>query len=223
MKLSIQGYGIDIELKENQVDVITVENPDAMSALVFDIWRQCNGNDGCWVFSEGEKIIKANKEVELVTNPFAIDVNDKKILSKLYAEMQSEAEESCYDIISNINSDIVNLIDRVSDRLPYPIISDLNIDISGLYKLYNVQIDDQSEGLMEYLINYICLKHRILGVKVFVLINIKQFFSEADLTMLYESLHYNKISIIVVEGVFSERNRYETGLIIDKDLCIIEA
>ena len=87
MKLVNTYYNLEMDIVENQVIVLSVENPIAYAKLVGDLWKQVNGEDGSYILSDCEKVKNISKEIECILNPFALDCNSKKIISRLYQEL----------------------------------------------------------------------------------------------------------------------------------------
>ena len=56
MKAIYAKYGIELSLTENQIITLVVENPQVLSDMLRDIFRQINGEEGGWILSENEKI-----------------------------------------------------------------------------------------------------------------------------------------------------------------------
>lgn len=219
MRFTYGEYGIEINPRENFVDTITVENPIAFRKMVGDIWSQCNGADGKWILAEGDKEIPLERICDIIINPFSIDVNDKKMLSSLYSQMNGIATEEYMEDIMRINSEIVSLLDRIMGGMAYPIVTDINLDVNSLLKSYHVCFEEE-EGI-DKIVNYIRLKHQVLGKTVFFWVNCKHFISEDEFDELVKSISYEKIHLILLEGVESNRQRFEQSIILDKDLCII--
>lgn len=79
MKLVNSHYGLEIQLDENQITILVVENASTMSRLVNDLINQCIGLDGNFVLSEN-KILKIEKESEIIVNPFQLDFGNNKCI-----------------------------------------------------------------------------------------------------------------------------------------------
>lgn len=73
---------------------------------------------------------------------------------------------------------------------------------------------------------YIKLMNQICGVEIFVIPNLKAYFSPEEIIQLYEFTIYNKIYLIVIEAIqtphIEPHIEREKCWIIDEDLCIIE-
>jgi CRISPR type II-A-associated protein Csn2 len=76
-------YDFEFNFNENEIMILTIENPEIYSNLLRDLWSQYEGGDGSFIFSDNEKEIKLSSKAECVYNLFSIDCNSKKIISNL--------------------------------------------------------------------------------------------------------------------------------------------
>lgn len=223
MKLVIPKYAINLPINENQISVLTIENPEAFSWVIGDLWKQCRGNMGESILSNKDEIYKMSSRVEMIFNPHAVNCNDRKILSKLYGELKELAQESLGREILEVNSSIVNLLEKVIEQVEYPIEVQYEIDIEGLLKLYDAKINVEFENLLVYLLEYMKIVKRIIKIDIFVVVNLKQFFPEEELNEFYKNLWYEKIYLVILEGYESRACKsYERHVLLDYDLCVIE-
>lgn len=107
-------------------------------------------------------------------------------------------------------------------KVPYELDDKVELDISGLLKLYDVKISEEYEGLLEKILSYIRTVHLVCGIDVVVFVGIKQFLTETEMSELYEFSFYNKIHLVILESAYKSPIDYEKVLILDKDLCVIE-
>ena len=68
-----------------------IENPQTFSSYVQEIRQQCNGEEGKFVLSHGDKELNFAKSVELIFDLLSVDCNDKRILTKLYTQLEQLA------------------------------------------------------------------------------------------------------------------------------------
>lgn len=224
MKLVIPKYGISITLQENKVSILTVENPEAYTWIVGDLWRQCNGQIGEIILSEIDELLKISSKMELIFNPYGINCNERKILSKLYTEIQAHCRESLEEKFLQINSEVISLLENVFTMVSYPMNIQYEMDFEGLLKLFDAKIDIEEVDLATYMLEYMKIKKKILKVDVFVAVNLKQFLSDEELMELYKSLWYEKIFLLILEGVETRPCiSGEKRILLDYDLCIIES
>ena len=62
-----------------------IESPEYFSEYVMELAGQVEGKEGRFVLSDNEKEVDISKNVELIFNIFALDINERKLISKLYA------------------------------------------------------------------------------------------------------------------------------------------
>lgn len=222
MRLSYFDYGIDFLFEENQVNVLVVENQEVYSKLIETIVQQSAGEEDIWQFSENNKELQMNKYVSLVHSPFLLDFNSKKSLNFLYKEMQAITDEFCGDRIGMINSAIVDYLDVIVQKLPYPVKFNLDLSMVDIFKLYDVEFDFQDSSLIEKVLNYIQLEKVLFGTKLIIFINLKSYFCKNEIYEIYKTAFYNKIQLLLIESVKGDCLNEEKYCIIDKDECLIE-
>ncbi len=155
MKLIHTGYNLEIDLCENQITVLSVENPNAYSTILCDIWNQVQGGDGEFILSEKDKIKNISKDMECVFNPFALDCNDKRIVSKLYQELKEQAGIYLVNESVELNSSIITYLDKLMGYVPYALEYNLDFEINTLLKMYGVRIESFGESLLEKIVEYL--------------------------------------------------------------------
>lgn len=187
------------------------------------IYAQVKGENRDWVLSEENTIMKMDKYVEFIINPFDVDLNQKKLLTALYSIIDTEVQNSELLLEWNaLHSIFINFAEKIADQTFY----DLNLTnefcIKDFLKFMDVKFVDDNSGIVEKLISYLRLVKEILGVRLIVFVNLHTYLSEEELKYLYEQAFYWKIHILVIENaVPEERLDIENVIIVDKDACVI--
>ncbi len=214
---------LNIEFVENTYNVIVVESKALYSEMLFGLIAQSAGHEGDFILSEDNKILAAKNNIEIIIDPFRLDFANKRIMNKLYQELLEGIQDKLYEDLGELNSFTVQLLDRAIADVEYPVNYDINTDVISLLKMYNVKLDDYSENIAERLCLYIKLMSRLCGIKLFVLANIGAFIDREDLELVYETLSYEKINVLMFESHERDWLNNETVLIIDRDKCLIRA
>ena len=222
MKAIYVKYGIELSLEENQIITLVVENPQVMSDMLRDIFRQINGEEGGWILSENDKIFPLEKTSVLLDNPLTADCNEKKILTKLYKELSEQAKISLYEDCIQVNSHIISFLEKLFATVPYHLEMELDVDVTALLKLYGVKVESDVADVLETLIDYLRAISSICNIHVVWILNLKQFLTEEQVDQLYEFCFYEKIYLINLEGQKNYTLKQEKCVIIDKDLCVID-
>ena len=222
MKLINPAWECAIQFEENTVNVVTIEDTCLFRETVLNFIKQTNGDEGDFVLSVDNKEISLSKKAEVIFNPFSLDINNKKIISKLYQNLEEEAVSAVsYLETQELLSHIQSYLERISDTIEFPICFDEETNILTLFKLVNLRIEDITISPLEKLAYYIELMQNFCGIDLFIFVNFKIFFTKEEIESFYLELNYRKIKYILLENVCIWRGKQEKNYIIDKDLCQI--
>lgn len=222
MNLIEREIGLDIELKENTVAIIVIEQIDIRLPLVNGLYVQTMGKEGTWLLVENEKNYEINKKIDMILEPFSLDLNNKKVKNKLYLDLKNISQDYYYEWGLELNSKICNYIETLIEKMPYPIKYNEEWDIAEIFKSYNVELVEDYDSICEKLFNYIKLMNVVCGINIFIIVNIKQYLTEEQIKELYKFAMYSKLQLVLVEfNMINEKLPSEDIYIIDKDGCII--
>lgn len=222
MKLVHPDYERKLEWKENEIITWIIESPVFFQKIVQELLQQCNGEEGNFVLSDNEKILKIDKTMEIIINPYAITMNQRKILNKVYADITKiacQAEhymktQECFGIIENYLAEI-------EQELPYSFLWNGEQNVTQILKAFDVHLDEIEGNMLERIVQYISILGNLLDISVVVLVNIKSYLDTQELLELYKAADYMKIHLILLENKETELLSGETKMILDKDGCEI--
>lgn len=224
MKLVYPEWTHQIVFKEGEVSLLIIENPKLMYEYVNDFVNQCNkGIEGRFVLSDNDKILNLEKNMSIILNPFELDINNRKILTKLYSELKKlSVDEDLYIESNQLLSEIEKYMEKLIDESDYNMEYDIDVDFTALFKMFNLRLKQESTTLLESIIDYLSVMQQILCKNIFVCINLKCYLSEVEMKQLYEMADYKKISLLLIEGRQPEQILTEEKMfIIDKMGCEI--
>lgn len=221
MKLVYYEYGIKIQFRENKIQTLVLEHPRVFRQFIQDLHAQAQGNEGTIILSEQDEI-NIHKEVELIMSPLDININNKRIISQLYDELLSISNEFIEEKFQ-MNSKIINYLDTLIWKSSY---ENLKINLmpkwENLFKLYEIQIDTETTSLFEKLVEYLKVCSSILKTKLYIFVNLNQYFEESEMLELIEWVKRLKINVLLIESVEPLYNADNDVYIIDRDYCLIE-
>ena len=194
-------YNLELRLIENAITVLSVEAPSAYQKIMHDFWQQYNGNEGSFILSENGKELKIQKNVECIYNPFSVNLNDKKILTKLYHELSLQSDSLLQEDGIELRESIISYFDKLLNTVPYAITYNFEFELSSIIKALYVQTDSTADTLTEKLCSYMNLLQQLCGISIFVISNLKCLLQNTDLQLLYEYAKYNKINLIIIEPI----------------------
>ena len=222
MKLVHPDIEKQIVFKNTYAFECIIESPELFSQYVQELNEQSYGREGAFILSYEEKELDISKNVELILNPFAIDLNDKRILKKIYTDLTELAyAEPFYNKTQEVKNELQQYFYLLEQE--YDCILDANeeIEVSNLLKAMNVRIMNEAGNLLDNLSLYIKLSSLLLHKKLIILINIRSYIDIYSLEELIKTAEHNNISLLFIENMqrcFSTKCSY---CIIDKDGCLI--
>lgn len=222
MRLVNMEYNIELNLSLNKTNVLCIENRRVFAGCITDLWNQCEAGEGRWQLSDHDSTLPIAKSMICIVNPINLDCNDKKLLKALYQDMDKDVQENMYLQLGNINSKMVSLIDEIVKRQPYAIEYDDSVSLMDILKIYNVCFVKEFDTILEGIVTYIQLWHRVGKISVFAFVNLKAYLCDSEIEQLYEMIRYEQVYIILFESHYEKKLLDENVKIIDNDLCIID-
>ena len=224
MKIINREWHRQIELKENVIHTLILENKVYYREIILELLRQHKGLEGDFVLSEKNKDIAFDKNSYFITDLFNIDINNKKVLTKVYATLQKQVEE---DIVEY--NQLTSVIKRYFERLVFnnnlDLEQDEEIDVMSLLKLGDFKIHFEESNYLEKIIKYMKVLIDLCGVKVIFLIGLHSIFNDDEIRQFYKEICLNKIKIVNIEtqqfSDYSNKDYKELIYIFDKDNCEI--
>lgn len=224
MKIINREWHRQIELKENVIHTLVFENKLYYREIILKLLKQHKGLEGDFVLSEKNKEIAFDKNSYFISDLFNIDINNKKVLTKVYATLQKQVEE---DIIEY--NQLTSVIKRYFERLIFnnnlDLEQDEEIDVIALLKLGDFKIHFEESNYLEKIIKYMRVLIDLCGVKVIFLIGLHSIFNDDEIRQFYKEICLNKIKIVNIETQQYNNNSSEeykeVVYIFDKENCEI--
>jgi CRISPR-associated protein Csn2 len=212
----------NIEFRENEVNVVLVENKHYFADLIGELYRQMDGEEGKFVLSDNNKILNIAKSVELLTDVFTVDINNRKLLNALYANVDKISQnEDNFARTAELFSAVFTYLENITDEIDFSLEYKSDISVSELCKAVDLRFSKEYDSLVEKLADYLVMTTDVLKIKCFVFINLKTFLSKEELALLYDFMFAHKINALLLENVETYILPCENLLIIDEDLCEI--
>lgn len=200
---------------------IIIENQNAFYNIVTDICNQTAGEEGQSVLSEDNKILSIAKYTELISQFVPFDINQKNLLTKITARMQHIAVDESHYMRTN---ELMGLLERYFMELSVEMVGNLDfpkVTADAMIKASGIHIDDLYDNLGEKLLDYFELVQEYDERKLFVLVNVRSYISDAEMKVFLESVLAREIQILMLEGSEHSLLENEKRHIVDADMCVI--
>ena len=223
MKLINEDLNNEIIFEENKVNLLVVENKKKFVEFIQEIIKQINGNEGKFFLFDKNTELKIHNKVEIIKDIFDLDINNKKILNKIYHELEELSIDSEFLLeTKNMESNLLKYIYCLIEKYDYPLEIVEGLDLKEIFKLLSVKLSLCFSNKVEEILEYIDLVSKVLKKEIFILVNFHIFLEKDDIVALYRECFYKKIKLLFVESQKPDIiNEEEKLFIIDNDLCEI--
>lgn len=212
---------MQIILEENRAHIWVIESPALMRHYLGGLIRQVDSQDGPYVLSENGKELEISKYLDIVLNPFEIDLNDRKCINKVYMELKELAFDERYYLQTQ---QLFSAIERYLMELEQDMCVDLHhegLDMTYFFKAAGIKIEDDESDLISCLGQYLHVISKLLNKKVVIFVNLSSYLEKAEMIALLEQAFYLKIFLIFLEKEEICLDILSKCYIIDVDGCEI--
>jgi CRISPR type II-A-associated protein Csn2 len=221
MKIVLSDVDYVFDCGKDKCCSIVIENQRLFYKVIADITAQTEGNDGDTVLSEDNKILAINKYGEIITQFIPFDMNTKTLVSKISSRIQKLAVA---DVNYMRTEELLAEWEKYLMELSIGMVGGIEfnkITTESLIKASGVHIDDLYDSLGEKLIDYFELVQEYDAKKLFVLVNLRSYISDAEMEEFLRSVLDRNIQILLLEGTERPLLENEERYIIDDNFCII--
>lgn len=217
-------FGLSGTLLDDGIDFAEwiIESPESFSGYVLELSTQIDGNEGQFVLSDKNKELDLAKKAELIFNPFTVDINERKILNKLYMELSDlSKEEEMYIKTVELLRHLQEYMLELEQCTEYILEFDQETDMSALLKAVNIHYETRDMDFMERLVQYMKVLAVVVGIKVFMFVNLRSYLTDHQMQEVMKEMKYQNIKGLFIE---SQQRSCMEGMkqyIIDVDRCEI--
>ena len=198
-----------------------IESPDIFLKVLQELCSQINGSEGSFVLSD-EKEISLSKYSEIIVNPLNVNINERKILNKLYTELlKLSIEENIYLETLKIKTELQEYFMKLEHTSNYFLKIDSETDMMAIFKALGIKFQNYADNLIEYLCQYITIITSLMNKKLIILVNLRSYINDEQLKLLVENLRYKEITLLFIENMERKLLNGFYRYIIDSDQCEI--
>ena len=222
MILSNSAFETPVEISENTISMLVVENKEFAAAMIKElIYMSENNTEGKFFLSEEGKDI-ALSEVEIITDFYRPDFNNRKLVNKLLSLLSKKAvDEAYYERTYSLVGEIYSFADSIVNEFDFCIETD-EPAVQDIFKICNIKFISEKDSLAGNLLDYFKIYRELLGTKLFIAVNLRKSLPDHVINEFYKDVMYNKYNLLLIETEMPRtRLQCEKYKIIDKDLCEI--
>lgn len=222
MKLVYTELHNSMDIKPGQPCEWIIESPQFFTEVVKGLLNQKNGMEGKFTLSDADKILDVSKNIEIVVNPLAVDINDKRIINKLYMQLTEMAySESFYVKTQEIVKKIYEYMFELEHESSHILSVSEEMDLNMLFKAAGIKYEVFGDDFLDTICRYMKIVREVLGIKLIVCVNLRSYLTDEQMNMLIDDINYGELGLLLIENQERSCLRNVRRCIIDKDLCEI--
>ena len=223
MKLVYTELEQQLIFQENRVNVLVIEHKELFRRMIQELAKQIDGVEGRFVLSDNDKILKIDKDVCLVVNPFALEINSRKALTGLYNELgKLGMNEENYLNTCRVKGQIAESISGLLNQVDYALKFQDDFNLQSLFKALEVEFESGEENFLEGLVYFMDVCSKFQKVKILAFVNLKTYLTNDELKKIYKEAFYRKIQLLLLENSVEQELAEEAVCIVDDDLCVVK-
>lgn len=107
----------------------------------------------------------------------------------------------------------------VSERCKLDLKMGYKLSIGSVIKAAGIGIADDYENDLERLLDYMELVRELERDKLFVLVNLRSYYSDADLNTFLDTVLQHAFQVLLIDGASRKLLQNEQRITVDADLC----
>lgn len=208
-----------IEISDQQISVLVIEAPGFLYELLTDIKRQMNNFDGDTVLSIHDEPVSFHKYVELVTDPLAVEMNNRAIIKKIVTALEKCGQNDVYyERTQKLMAEIEVYIADLSLNFDADIACH-DISFQQILKAAELTVTDEYDRLVDKIYAYMELVREFEGDKLFIFVNLSSYIDRKQLQEFADTVTGHSFQVLLIDNRDFERLENENRLIVDCDLC----
>ena len=220
MRASFKYLSNQIELSDEYISSVIIENKRLYRNVLLSF--ENNNSEEYFSFSKNFCAFDFSKKCLFISNPINVDLNNKKLSSKINAILEQDANNNCPIEIGEIKSIIIRFAEQLINYTDFDFSFDDDITAGDIIKLLNFTLVTNSNTPLDNLVSFIVNMSKYLKIELFIIPNLGLFFNKEELNLLFETLLINHIVLLTIDCFELPSVDNKITHIVDNDLCEID-
>ncbi len=208
-----------MDFSGTKAQTLVIEAPGFLRTFLQDLYDQIDGMEGELVLSEQDKQLPIGNWVEVMDNFLNFDMNKKHLLNKIIGQMERISGSDAFFLKT---ADILQRLESYTSELAFSFDCDIvcgQCTVGGLLKGMGVTVRDEYEDPLERLIDYMELVREFERDKLFIYVNLRSFFSDAEVEGFLRTALDHGYHFLLIDAQSHEKISLENRITVDNDLC----
>ena len=219
MKLVHEDIGHILSFDGGYVNELIIENKKMFFNLVNSIAEQAEGGHGDCILSIKDKPVEFSRYADVTFQFAPFQINRKSLLTKLYASLEQKALlAENYKATGELLGEIERYVLTLSEDMPFEV-NCQKLSIGSIIKSISPEIDEADKTPLEKIFSYMELVRELDRDRLFVMINMRTYFSDEEMEIFIESVCLHSFKILLIESSAQSKLNNTKRYTVDEDLC----
>ena len=219
MKLTHPLFSAPVRFREDRVQVLVIEAPEAFRKLVAELTAQSEGGEGTFVLSRNDTCLEIEDHIHVIFDFIHPQALEKKLQSKALASLIQEARETLTAETLAFSQAVQAYLGKLAALADYPVAFAQSENLPDLLKAMEFRVDLSDLPAFEALYERMALIDGLTKHQCFTLVNARAYFSAEELKKLYAMARYRKLTLLMIESHIDAPLPDEDIRLFDADLC----
>ena len=220
--LKLLGFDQLFKISQLKLNIVQIENVYIFRKIVEILTFDCFLDEVVTFFDENLNVINDNEPCFSILNIMDLDLNTKKNLNSLNKILQKTTYENFHKDLENLKTRISEIVKTISLELEVSISIKDEIKTDDLFKIMEIKFAENQENILEKLINYIIVMSKLQRKYIFLVLHLKEYLTEEEISVLIKELSLHEIFIIDFETRdFPIDVGIDNKIVIDSEGCLI--
>jgi CRISPR-associated protein Csn2 len=219
LRLTHPSIDYAFDFTNQHVYEFCIENRKLFQDIALDLVRQNDGGDGGFCLFDTSKEWTFSTSTFVVSDLLRLDVNNRRILTKLYDELKQNVDSAHMNELGRIRDDIFALFEGIVEVEKEALIFDDGVSAVDLMKLVNLRFNNLEASIVESITEFTRCAFEYLRVKLFCVINLRSYLTEEEYNEFAKYCIYNEYNVLLVESSSIAKKTHHKRVVIDEDFC----
>lgn len=219
MKFVYEDMGHVLLFDGSCVNELVIENKKMFFDMVNTMSAQVDGMHGKCILSIYDKSVEFGRYADLTIQFAPFELNRKSLVTKLCSAIEQKAMfAENYVKTRNLLGDIERYIFDIAEEFPFDV-NCKKLSIGTVIKAVSPEIDESEKSTLEKIFTYMELVRELDRDKLFIMINMRTYFSDSDMELFCESAALHEFRVLLIENTGGIKLNNTKRYTIDEDLC----
>lgn len=201
------------------VNELVIENRPMFLEMVSNLSMQADGVHGKFVLSIQDKLVELSRYADVTLQFAPFQVNRKSLLTKLCASLEQKALlAENYIQTGELLGNVERYILCLAEELPFEL-NCQKLNIASVIKAVAPEIEETEKDTLEKVFDYMELVRELDRDRLFIMINMRTYFSDAEMERFTESVCLHDFKVLLLESTSFPPLKHTKRYTVDADLC----